>query len=307
MNEALVHPSQSPAQVEIDRAECIRQRNVAAKFHYETDRQAALWLKLHERHASSGEMIQPYGEAAKALASIWPYSDGSLIALGCGGGEKDIAILKALPKGTRFVPTDVSKPLALKAAQIAGEFYPGAAATPLVFDLATADDLLEFLNQHAGPNRIYTFFGIIPNFPPRVILPRLRMLLRPEDRLLLSANLAPNGMDPILSQYDNDTTREWLAEFPKTHGARQGEVKITVETNGDLQLIAAHFHFQEPCVMEPNGEYFEFYPGDSLQLFVSYRYTVESMADTLEPYGIAIEGTFLTANGEEGVFICGLQ
>ena len=47
MNEAIVHPSQSPAQVEIDRAECIRQRSVAAKFHYETDRQAALWLKLH--------------------------------------------------------------------------------------------------------------------------------------------------------------------------------------------------------------------------------------------------------------------
>ena len=302
MNEAIVHPSQSASQVEAERAECIRQRSVAAKFHYETDRQAALWLKLHERHASSGEMIQPYTEAARALASIWPYSDGSLIALGCGGGEKDIAILKPLPKGTRFVPTDVSKPLVLKAVQIAGE-----AATPLVFDLATADDLLEFLNQHAGPNRIYTFFGIIPNFPPRVILSRLRRLLRPEDRLLLSANLAPNGMEPILPQYDNDETREWLAEFPKAHGAGKGEVKITVKTDGDLQHFAAHFHFQEQCVMEANGKHFEFCPGDSLQLFMSYRYTVESLADTLESYGIAIEDSFLTTNGEEGVFICGLQ
>ena len=307
MNEAIVHPSQSASQVEIDRAECIRQRSVAAKFHYETDRQAALWLKLHERYASKGELIQPYAEAAKALASSWPYSDGSLIALGCGGGEKDIAILKPLPKGTRFVPTDVSKPLVLKAAQIAGEFDPGAAANPLVFDLATADDLLEFIDQHAGLNRIYTFFGIIPNFPPRVILPRLRMLLRSEDRLLLSANLAPNGMEPILPQYDNDETRGWLAEFPKTHGAGKGEVKITVETDGHLQFIAAHFHFQEPCVMKANGKHFEFFSGDSLQLFMSYRYTVESLADTLEPYGIAIEETFLTTNGEEGVFICGLQ
>ena len=58
--------------------------------------------------------------------------------------------------------------------------------------------------------------------------------------------------------------------------------------------------------MEPNGEHFEFYPGDSLQLFVSYRYTVESLVDTLEPHDIRIEDSFLTANGEEGVFICGL-
>jgi len=307
MNEAIVHPSQSAAQVEVERAECIRQRNVAAKFHYETGRQAALWLKLHERHASSEDMAQPYAQAAKALAAIWPYSDGSLIALGCGGGEKDIAILKELPKGTHFVPTDVSKPLVLKAVQIAGEFYPGEATTPLVFDLATADDLLEFIDQHAEPNRIYTFFGVIPNFPPQNILPRLLTLLSPEDRLLLSANLAPNGMEPILPQYDNDETREWLAEFPKAHGAGKGEVKITVETDGDLQHFAAHFHFQEPCVMEVNGKHFEFCPGDSLQLFVSYRYTVEALAYTLEPYGIAIEDSFLTTNGEEGVFICGLQ
>ena len=305
--KTVIHPSQSPAQVEAERAECIRQRSISAKFHYETDRQAALWLKLHEHYAFAGAMAQPYAEAAKVLASSWPHSDGTLIALGCGGGEKDISILKALPTGTRFVPTDVSKPLVLKAAQTALEVNPSSVITPLVFDLATADNLPEFIDQHAGPNRIYTFFGIIPNFPPCVILPRLRMLLHHEDRLLLSANLAPDGTVPILPQYDNDTTREWLAEFPKAYGAGQGDVTITIETDDHLQRIAAHYHFQEPCVMKVNGERFEFGPDDSLQLFVSYRYTLKSLTDTLEPHGIAIENTFLNTNGEEGVFLCGLQ
>ena len=59
--------------------------------------------------------------------------------------------------------------------------------------------------------------------------------------------------------------------------------------------------------MEASGEHFEFSPGDSLQLFVSYRYTVESLADTLESQGITIEDSFLTSNDEEGVFLCGLQ
>ena len=133
------------------------------------------------------------------------------------------------------------------------------------------------------------------------------MLLRPEDRLLLSANLAPDGMEIILPQYDNDATRQWLSEFPKAHGAGEGKVKITLESDGQLQYVAAHYHFQEPCVMEANGDAFEFHREDALQLFVSYRYTLETLANTLESHGITIKDSFQTANGEEGVFLCSLQ
>ena len=133
------------------------------------------------------------------------------------------------------------------------------------------------------------------------------MLLRPEDRLLLSANLAPDGMEIILPQYDNDATRQWLSEFPKAHGAGEGKVKITLESDGQLQYVAAHYHFQEPCVMEANGDAFEFHREDALQLFVSYRYTLETLANTLESHGITIKDSFPTANGEEGVFLCSLQ
>jgi uncharacterized SAM-dependent methyltransferase len=298
--KAIVHASQSPAQVEVERAECLRQKSIASKFLYETPRQAELWLKLHQQFAAPADLAQTYRQAAEALAAQWPHASGTLIALGGGGGEKDLAILKALPQGTRFVPTDVSEPLALKSA----EATPNA--TPLVFDLATEKDLPGFLDQHASPNRIFTFFGILPNFPPNEILPQLRALLRPEDRLLLSANLAPNGLEPILPQYDNGPTREWLAEFPRAHGAGKGAVKITIEADGPLERIAAHFHFTEPCVMSANGEQFDFQPGDALRLFVSYRYTFQSLAETLAPHGIVIEDAFLSANEEEAVFLCRL-
>lgn len=298
---AIIHPSQSPARVEAQRADCLRQRSVAAKFHYETPRQAELWLKLHAQYAPPTDMAAPYKTTAKALANTWPHPDGTLIALGCGGGEKDLIILKALPEATQFIPTDVSEPLALKTA----EAIPGA--KPLVFDLAAAEDLPVFLDQHAGPNRIYTFFGIIPNFPPNEILPQLRALLKPEDRLLLSANLAPDGITNILPQYDNAPTREWLGEFPRTHGAGKGEVEITIEMDGPLERIAAHFCFIETCTMSANGERFDFIAGDALRLFVSYRYTLQSLAETLASHNIVIENAFLSASGEEGVFVCGLQ
>jgi len=299
--KAIVHPSQSPARVEAQRADCLQQRSVAAKFHYETPRQAELWLKLHAQYAPPSDMAAPYEAAAKVLADTWPHSDGTLIAIGCGGGEKDLTILKALPKGVEFIPTDVSEPLALKSA----EAIPRA--KPLVFDLATAEDLPMFLDQHAGLNRIYTFFGIIPNFPPHEILPQLRALLNPEDQLLFSANLAPSGITNILPQYDNAPTREWLCEFPRTHGAGEGKVKITIERDGPLERIAAHFYFTETCTMNANDKQFNFTAGDALRLFVSYRYTLQSLAKTLASHNIVIENAFLSASGEEGVFVCGLQ
>jgi len=302
--KTIVHPSQSPILIESERAACLRQRKVAAKFHYETHRQATLWLKLHERYAPPADMAQPYADAAKALSLKWPHLDGSLIALGCGGGEKDVSILKALPGSTHFVPTDVCEHLALKAAQSAAKTHSSSVETPLVFDLTTADNLLNFIDQHAGLNRIYTFFGIIPNFPPKDILPRLRLLLRNEDFLLVSANLAPDSIEAILSQYDNDTTRKWLSEFPKSHGAGEGEVKITVESDGNLQYICAYYHFQESCTMKANGEIFKFRSKDVLQLFVSYRYTIDSLTNALKSHGIDVKQFFQSANREEGVFLC---
>lgn len=299
--KAILHPSQSRARVETQRADCLRQRSVAAKFHYETPRQAELWLKLHAQYAPPAGTAAPYQAAAAALANEWPHEEGTLIALGCGGGEKDLAILAALPQDTRFVPTDVSEPLALTAAAAV------AGSVPLVFDLAMAEDLPEFLEQYAGANRIFTFFGIIPNFPPNEILPQLRALIKPKDRLLLSANLAPNGIAAILPQYDNAPTREWLGEFPRTHGAGKGAVKITIEADDVPERIAAHFHFEEACVMRANDQRFDFSSGDVLRLFVSCRYTLQSLAETLLAHGIVINDAFLSEDAEEGVFVCGLQ
>ena len=99
-------------------------------------------------------------------------------------------------------------------------------------------------------------------------------------------------METILPQYDNQLTRDWLAEFPKSHGAERGEVRVAIKSDDDLEYISASFIFQESCVMKANETPFEFNPGDSIQLFVSYRYSVNSLANTLRPYGIKIEKSF---------------
>jgi len=287
----IIHASQSSARVDSERTESIQAGNIPAKFHYETEYQAELWLALHKQFAPPADLAPLYEEAAQAAAAIWPHLNGTLIALGCGGGEKDCRLLKRLPDGTRYAPTDVSEPLVRKAAALAARECPHAKIVPLVFDLASAESLNEFIEPHLTPHRMFTFFGLLPNFQPMRILPKLRALLTPGDALLLSANLAPNGIEAILPQYNNAPTRQWLGEFPRANGLPEGDVQVGIEKDGALDRIAAK-HVT---------------PSKTTQLFVSYRYTVPSLRNTLAQHGIIISREFISENDEEGVFLCAIQ
>ena len=291
MIEPRIHPGQRPEVLKLEKAQSIRTGIIPSKFHYETDRQAKLWLALHEQFAPPTDLAPLYEEAAQAVATNWPHSDSTLIALGCGGGEKDCRLLKRLPDGTRYVPTDVSDPLVREAAALAARECPHAEIVSLVFDLASAESLNEFIEPHLTPYRMFTFFGLLPNFQPMKILSKLRALLTPGDVLLLSANLAPNGIEAILPQYNNSTTRQWLGEFPKANGFPEGDIQVGIEKDGALDRIAAK-HVT---------------PSKTTQLFVSYRYTAPSLRNTLAQHGIIISREFISENGEEGVFLCGVQ
>ena len=116
---------------------------------------------------------------------------------------------------------------------------------PFVCDLATAGDLPEVFDQRITrrASRITTFFGMIPNFEPEQILPRLSSLVRGNDFPLFSANLTPGkhyaaGMDKILPQYDNALTRDWLMTFLLDLGVGRGDGKMGFTDRGDSATLA---------------------------------------------------------------------
>jgi uncharacterized SAM-dependent methyltransferase len=118
-----------------------------------------------------------------------------LVGLGCGGGQKDTRLLRLLKRAGKkvsYTPSDVSTAMVLVAREAALPVVDEKNCKPFVCDLSTAEELAPVFKRHArGAARIYTFFGMIPNFEPRVILPKLAKLLAPSDILLFSANLAP--------------------------------------------------------------------------------------------------------------------
>lgn len=317
-----IHASQFPDAVRRDLLTSLRTRRVNHKFHYDSVKQTQKWLRLHQAYSPSrtdagclAAYEQGFASALTGLAAAHVH----VIGLGCGGGLKDTRLLRqlrSLGKETCYTPCDVSTAMVLVARQAALAVLPSEKIFPLVCDLASADDLPGVLKQH-GPQaaaRLITFFGMIPNFKPRSILSKLAALIRPEDLLLFSANLAPGsdyaaGVQQILPQYDNPLTHDWLLTFLFDLGVSPaaGALRFVVEENpagSGLKRVAGHFHFAAATEVQIEDELIAFRAGETLRLFFSYRYTPQLVSRLLGAHGLEVRQQWLTDSQEEGVFIC---
>src|SRR5256885_12879039 len=271
-----IHASQFPENVRRDLLTSLRARQVNHKFHYDSIKQTQKWLALHQ--ACSPSRTDPdcgaiYDKSFAAAADRIASAHVHILGLGCGARPKDsglLQLLKGRGKKLSYTPVDVSAAMVLVARQAALFVVPEADCQPFVCDLATTHDLPTVMDQQFKPDaaRLITFFGMIPNFEPQIILPPLSALVRGEDHLLFSANLAPGadyaaGVQRILPQYDNALTRDWLMTFLLDLGVEKadGEFRFAVETcpqGTGLRRVIAEFHFKERRCIQMVDEQIEF-------------------------------------------------
>jgi uncharacterized SAM-dependent methyltransferase len=315
-----IHPSRFPEQIQRDLLASLRDRQVNHKFHYDSVQQTQKWLALHQAYSPSRtdpDCEAIYHSAFVAAADRTSSPRVAVIGLGCGGGQKDARLLQLLAQPERqliYLPCDVSTAMVLVAQRTVSQVISDI--RPMVFDLEGANDLPAVLDEVVlrASARIVTFFGMIPNFEPRTILPRLAALLSPQDYLLFSANLAPGadydtGVRKILAQYDNPMTRDWLATFlfelgvERTDGEIHFEIEACPQSTG-AKRVAAYYQFRARRVLEVGGERFDFQSEDAIRLFYSYRWTVNLIERLLGEYAIAVLDRWITRSGEEGVFLC---
>jgi uncharacterized SAM-dependent methyltransferase len=331
MNTAKVtiHSSQFPENVRRDLLASLHRRQVNHKFHYDSLKQTNKWLALHEAHSparTDRNVLDIYDQAFKATVERITARRLHVLGLGCGGGQKDTRLLKLFEKAGKeilYTPCDVSVAMTLVARKAALKVLAENNIFPLVCDLSTAIDLpkifagggLAIGGITAG---LTTFFGMIPNFEPGDILPKLAQLVRKQDCLLFSANLAPGpnyqgGMELILPQYDNALTRDWLMTFLLDLGIEMSDGRLTIDIedgamklnlNLNLKRVVADFHFSRTRQIVVHGEKFKFRRGETIRLFFSYRYTPERVEWLLARHGLKVQEQWLAESGEEGVFLC---
>ena len=313
-----VHSSQFPETLREELLESFRTRKINHKFHYESRGQAQRWLAVHAAHSPSrndAETQAAYEEIFAATAKFVETPAVHIIGLGCGGGTKDMMLLeraRKLGKMLVYSACDSSLPLVLTAQQKALEVLDERHVHDLVADFLKADDLQRiFITQTTGNStRIINFLGMIPNFEPGDILPRLSSLIRPNDLMVFSANLAPGedyraGVEKVLPQYDNPETQAWLMTVLTDHGIENEDGRLNFAIEGDeLLRITATFTFDQARTIKIDGEEFEFQTGDSIRLFFSYRHTPTTVREWLQKESIEIIDERLSHSGEEGIFIC---
>ncbi len=331
----LIHPSQFPENVRRDLLTSLRTRRVNHKFHYDSVKQTQKWLALHQACSPTRNDADCRAMYEKGFAAVVAQTKSrcvDVIGLGCGGGQKDTRLLKRLKaRGQEvfYTPCDVSAAMVLTARETALAVLPKENCFPFVCDLVTADDLPKIIREGrrvGDPNcfgtatrrpsldmaRLVSFFGMIPNFEPQDILPKLAALIRPKGFLLFSANLAPGsdyaaGMKKILPQYDNALTRDWLMTFLLDLGVerRDGDLEFAIEEGRfGLKRVVARFYFRRARRIEIEDEAFNFEVGDSIQLFFSYRYTPERVRKILARYKLKVCEQWIAKSEEEGVFLC---
>ena len=313
-----IHSSQFPEKVRRDLLDSLRTRAVNHKFHYDNVKQTQKWLALHQVHSPSRNDLDcaaTYDRAFAAAAAHIESQAVHLIGLGCGGGQKDTRLLKLLKNRAEifYTPCDVSPAMVLTARETALSVLAPENCFPLVCDLSGVADSSMVLGTRDTPHaaRLCTFFGMIPNFEPEIILPKLAALVGRNDWLLFSANLAPGpeyqaGVTKILPQYDNPLTRDWLLAFLFDLGveASDGELRFAIEDVNALKRVVARFHFTRSRSIAIENERFEFRPGESIRLFFSYRYTPELVRTHLRKHDLQVLDQWSTQSEEEGVFLC---
>ncbi len=316
-----IHESMRAGEQAKRRGEALASGEVDCGFHYQGARQAQLWLDVHRRHAplfSKPSFAENYRAVSAETADALAGRAVHVIGLGPGGGEKESWLREALRERgcrLRYTPVDASFELALTSME-AAQCWVDAEIKPVVGDLSLLAEFPAWLERYPTEEiRVYTAYGLTPNFRPSRLFGWLSAVLRAQDELLLSANLAPvRGEDSdeaaraacetILPQYDNLETRLWLRQILVDWGiaADLSEPGFQIQVLENIPSLTAASAWLKDVSFFWEGKPFSARQGERLRLFFSLRYTPRLLAERLAQHGLSLGAGHVTPCGQEGVW-----
>ncbi len=319
-----IHDSQYPARVADQLRQGLRRRHLPAKFLYDSPAQAQRWLAYHQAYSPSRtevDLLGLYQDAYAAALARLPNASLHYVSLGCGGGQKDALLLqRAQPQlqQLHYTPTDISAALVVETMRHIQASFPALACSPYVLDLEAEPDLDAMLTPHdpAASVRLFSCFGMIPNFDYQTFLPYVRRNMRQGDLLLISANLSPDpypaAAPDITPQYDNPLAHAWYAGLLDSLGFPMSQVSTSVQgvplrEDGQIWQVQVQTSFLQPVVVDVYDESFHFGPDASLQVFFSTRFTPEVMSGIFAGAGLRLIESFLFESREEGIYLCAVS
>ena len=316
------HESQYPEQVALQCRQGLHARKLPGRLLYDSPAQAQRWLAYHQAYSPSRtepELLVLYERSFQAAIVALTGQPLHYVSLGCGGGNKDALFVRhALDHGgtLHVSPTDTSAALVLETMLRLQGTFPALSASPLVVDLAAEPDLDPWLAQQEADSarRVFGCFGIIPNFDYAALLSYLWRLMRPDDLLLLSANLSPGAYGSaaaqyILPQYDNSHARAWFAGLLDSLGFAGSDLRLAVQArplreDGHAWRIQVDARVLQDVHLVLYEESFDFREGEVLEVFFSNRFTPAALPQVIRDAGFDVRQTWVLDSQEEGIYLC---
>ena len=298
---------------------------IPGKWLYHSPEQANRWLEYHRAWSPSrteDDLLTLYQAAFDMTAQNLNEPSVQVIGLGCGGGQKDRLLLQTISSARNdsalaYHPLDVSPTLVEETARITREALPSLSSFPLAIDLEATPDLLNLLpaNNTSGTTRVFTCFGMLPNFPHNTFPSYLAGLLGPNDLLLISANLSPGAGWPedaslILPQYDNSHAHHWYKGALEMLGAPSEAFQLKIEgeslsPSGDIWRVVVNATATTPIQLRLSNHSFDWLPENALEIFFSNRFSSQAIPELFESAGLEVLHSWIHSTGEEGIYLCG--
>lgn len=312
--DARIHSSCAPEALLKQLDHGFQQRDIPPRFHYESARQARAWMDLHTTHspaANRSDVIDIYQQAHQAAAQEIGNSKIQLVALGPGGGDKEVDLINELGKDslTSVTCIDSSLPLALTSTSRLSD--TSHQTNPSVADFNHQPDIRQLADLQPDTPTLFTFYGMLPNLPSHQSLAWLSEQMAPGDTALISANLSPNedlktGAKEVLHQYANPETQRWLSILLRDHGIdpEQGEwIHEIAQTEPDHSRIEIHFQPNKPTTAQTITGDHHLKAGEKLRLLYSHRHCPKRLSQTLTKIGLKTIHSYIEPEGHEGVFL----
>jgi L-histidine N-alpha-methyltransferase len=241
----------------------------------------------------------------EARAIVEAARAAELVELGSGSAEKARILLEAMSAaGTlrRYVPFDVSETVVEAAARELVTEYEGLRVHGVIGDFERHLDRIPAAN--GAPRLVALLGGTIGNFPPgtrRTLLREMGAMLRPQDRLLIGADLVK---DPEVIEAAYDDSQGLTAEFNRNmlHVVNR---ELGADFSPDAFSHVAFFdrrhewvemrlRARRPCtvLVADLGLRVEFAPGEELRTEISAKFTRSRLEADFAAAGLALEGWY---------------